>query len=80
MDCPACAAAARELHHEFIAGCRGCCARAAARSQPAFEARRLGRQTREYRALLQHVGLEHEDVKAAAAADALTNHPMENAA
>lgn len=75
-ECVDCQAAAREVHHGFRAGCRGCCARSIARSQQAFEARKTGAQTRGYRGLLAQVGglvdpkLTHDDVKAAAAADA----------
>lgn len=74
--CPACAAAAAAPAYEFRAGCRGCCARSIARSPQAFEARRGGRQTRAYRALLEQVGglcdppVTHAEVVAAHAADA----------
>lgn len=71
MTCPACATAQLEPHYEFRAGCRGCCARAAARSPQHFQARKEGRQTREYRALLEHFGLTHQEVKDAYLADAL---------
>lgn len=74
--CSECQTAAREPHHGFRDGCRGCYARAVARLPQAVEARKTGTQTRAYRTLLGQVGtliyppLTHEDVKAAAAADA----------
>ena len=74
-NCPACATAATEVHYEFHASCRGCCARSIARSPQAFEARKTGTQPRAYRALLEQIGgvctpaLTHGEVKAAAASD-----------
>jgi hypothetical protein len=73
--CPACTSAAQQLHHTFTASCRGCCARSIARSPQAAEARKLGQQTRAYRALLEQVGgtvkppLVHADVTRAWAND-----------
>lgn len=71
MTCPACTQAAAVPHWgEFVADCRGCCARAAARSPQFFAARQTGTQTRAYRALLEQFGLTHDEVRAAHAADA----------
>jgi carboxylesterase type B len=67
--CEDCATAARELHHGFRNGCPGCCARAAARSPHFRRVRDNGTQDRQYRALLEQMGLSHDQVKAAAAAD-----------
>lgn len=69
MTCPDCATAARELHHGFTAKCPGCCARAAARSPHYARVKAAGTQDRQYRALLEQMGLSHDQVKAAAAAD-----------
>lgn len=71
MACTACERSAREECHEFVASCRGCCARAAARSAPFAEVRASGRLDRPYRALLAQFGLTHEEVKAASLADML---------
>jgi hypothetical protein len=75
--CPACTTAATDPSWgEFIADCRGCCARSIARSPEFFEARKAGTQTRKYRALLEQVGalvqppVTHDEVRAAHAADA----------
>ncbi|MBE7420640.1 MAG: hypothetical protein HS128_23335 [Ideonella sp.] len=63
--------AAAQLHHGFRAGCAGCAARSAARSQHFFAARRAGSQSWEYRELLRLLGVSHEQVKAAYASDAM---------
>lgn len=68
-DCKACTAAATRVSHEFIAGCRGCCARAAARSPQFAAVRKAGVQDQAYRRLLAQFGLDHATVRAAAAAD-----------
>lgn len=71
MTCPACTEAERSPHWgEFIAGCRGCCARAASRSPQFHDSRKAGTQTRGYRALLEQFGLTHDEVRQAHAADA----------
>jgi hypothetical protein len=71
MTCSACTKAATTPEWgEFTADCRGCCARAAARSPQFFESRKNGTQTRAYRALLEQFGLTHDEVRAAHAADA----------
>lgn len=49
----------------FTAGCRGCCARSAARSPHFHESRRRGSQTSGYRMLLEQFGLTHAEVRAA---------------
>jgi hypothetical protein len=69
MPCPDCTRAAAEPWHGFRNGCRGCCARAAARSPHFARVKAAGQQDRPYRALLAQFGLDHETVKAAAAAD-----------
>jgi hypothetical protein len=68
-DCPACTKAAQRVSHEFRASCRGCCARALARSPHFRRVRDAGVQDQPYRLALQQFGLEHADVRAAAAAD-----------
>lgn len=54
-----------------MSGCVGCCARAAARSPEFHESRTSGTQTRKYRALLEQFKLTHDQVRQAAASDAL---------
>lgn len=72
MTCTACTTAATTPGWgEFVMGCRGCCARAAARSPQFFESRKTGTQTRAYRALLEQFGLTHDEVRQAHAADAM---------
>lgn len=68
-SCRHCAEAKAGPCWYFTAHCRGCCARAAARSPHFHEARRRGSQTSGYRMLLEQFGLTHEEVKAAHAAD-----------
>jgi carboxylesterase type B len=67
--CADCTAAAAQPWHGFTAKCPGCCARAAARSPHFRRVRDNGTQDRQYRALLEQMGLSHDQVKAAAAAD-----------
>jgi hypothetical protein len=69
--CPDCTTAAEHAHHGFRAGCIGCCARAAARSPQYRKARDSGVQHRDYRRLLEQFGLSHQQVRDAAAADAM---------
>lgn len=71
LECEDCMLAAAQLHHGFRAGCAGCAARSAARSQHFFAARRAGSQSWEYRELLRLLGVSHEQVKAAYASDAM---------
>jgi hypothetical protein len=56
-------------------GCRGCCARAAARSPQFDAARRSGRLDRAYRTLLDQFGLTHDEVRAAHQTDQLGKEP-----
>lgn len=65
--------AKKRPHWYFTAHCRGCCARAAARSHHFFDSRRAGAQTKGYRQLLEQFGLTHDEVKAAYLADS-ANH------
>jgi hypothetical protein len=69
-DCEDCTLAARQLHHGFRAKCSGCAARAAARSPHFARVKTSGMQDRAYRGLLEQFELTHDQVKAAAAADA----------
>lgn len=69
LTCPACAAASERVSALFEAGCRGCLCRSAARSPQYREARDAGRITHRYRLLLEHFGVSHAEVKAAAAVD-----------
>ena len=68
--CMDCTKAARAEHWGFAADCVGCCARAAARSPHFRRVRDAGmQQDGQYRRLLAQFGLQHEQVRAAAAAD-----------
>lgn len=68
--CHDCVAAAQREHHDFTAGCRSCCARAAARLPQARKQREGdGFLDRSYRRLLDQFDLTHPEVRAAAAAD-----------
>ena len=69
MTCPDCTKSATEVWHGFHASCKGCAARAAARSPQFRNARFSGKQFRGYLALLDQYGVTHEEVKAAHAAD-----------
>lgn len=71
--CTDCAVAAARAWHGFTQGCRGCCARAAGRSPQFAAARKAGVVDHQYRRLLDQVGLTHDEVKAAVAADKGTN-------
>lgn len=68
--CPDCEAAAKEVWHSFRASCSGCAARATSRGPLFHQARRQGRQPQLYREHLARLGLTHDQVKAAANADA----------
>lgn len=72
MDCQDCARSASELWGGFTSGCKGCQARAAARGPSYFDSKRVGRLTEPYRRLLSTLGLTHDQVKAAEAADYMT--------
>lgn len=71
MTCDFCALAAREMCHAFDAKCRGCNARAAARSPLFFESRRARAWSDEYRDLIERLGVTHDEVLAAAKTDKL---------
>jgi len=71
MTCDACEEAAREPSHTFVHGCSGCKARAAARSQHFRRVQKTGMQDRHYREFLRQAEVTHDQVKAAAAGDAL---------
>lgn len=77
--CEDCDMAKFVLHHGFRMGCLGCCARAASRSPQYRKARDTGMQQRDYRALLDQFGLTHQQVREAAANDAI-NAPADAAA
>jgi len=72
MGCEDCTASAQAMHHGFRSGCKGCQARAAARGPAYFESKRAGRLTEPYRRILATLGLTHDQVKAAEAADYMT--------
>lgn len=67
--CANCTAAAQRPHGGFTMGCKGCAARAAARSPQYRQARDSGQQTRQYRALLEQYDVTHAEVKDAAGKD-----------
>lgn len=70
MSCTECAAAAAErLHAIFRKDCRGCEARAVSRGPDFHRCRTAGKQDRQYRELLERVGITHADVVKAAEAD-----------
>lgn len=71
LECFDCISAATSEWHGFVDGCKGCAARAASRSWATWEARGAGRQSSLYLSLLETHGVTHDQVKAAAAADAL---------
>jgi hypothetical protein len=70
-SCEFCVASAAGRCHGFRFDCRGCAARTAARSQPFAESRKAGKQTQEYRHLIDSFGVTHDEVIAAARADRL---------
>ena len=69
MTCEHCEAAATKVWGVFVAGCKGCQARAVARSPQCFEAARTGRQTAAYRELLTRFDVSHQQVLEAAQRD-----------
>ena len=77
MTCEACIAASKRIAHEFR-DCAGCHARAVARSPEFSKAVRGGRQSPEYRRLLNQVGVTHAEVKAAAISDRVCDKLMRN--
>lgn len=69
MTCLDCDLAAKRRHHGFRANCRGCAARSLVRSPHFRRVQQAGVQDRQYRAALQQMGVTHEEVRAAHAAD-----------
>lgn len=70
-DCADCKTASEQMHHIFKAGCKGCCARAAARSPHYRRVRDAGFLDRDYKRLLAQFELTHDEVKQAANVDKL---------
>lgn len=60
--CKDCEAANTQVWGAFVAGCKGCQARAVARSPQCFEAARKGHQTAAYRDLLARLDVSHDQV------------------
>lgn len=71
MTCSDCKNSSERLWHGFTSGCKGCQARAIGRGPLFHQAKSCGRITSDYRALLVHFNLTHEQIKAAHKADAL---------
>ncbi len=69
--CADCETASQQLWHGFMAQCPGCQARALSRGPEFAESAARRRQSSEYVAQLKRLGLTHEQVKAAHAADAI---------
>ena len=69
MSCIDCLKASKRRWHGFSYPCRGCAARALSRSPQFRRIQQSGKQDQAYRLALQQMGVSHEDVKAAAAAD-----------
>jgi hypothetical protein len=67
--CADCVASIERAHWGFRAECTGCAARSVSRGQNFFDSDRRGVQTRRYRDELALLGVTHEQVKAARAAD-----------
>jgi 3-methyladenine DNA glycosylase Mpg len=76
MTCTDCTAAAEKMWHGFQASCRGCAARAVARSPEFALCRKHGVLTKGYGSLCEALGITHEAVKAAAAVDKINNRPQ----
>lgn len=68
MTCPDCAKAQQKRWHGF-SDCAGCRARAISRDPRFAAARKEGRQTPEYRRMLEQAQVTHDEVKAQAASD-----------
>lgn len=66
MTCPDCINAQARPWHGYRLDCSGCVARSVARSQAYHDAAAQGRQTREYRQMLQRMDVTHEQVQRAA--------------
>ena len=67
--CIHCGRASTRPYGGFESACRGCMARRAARSPEFWRSSREGRLTPAYKAMLQGLGVSHEDVKQADADD-----------
>lgn len=74
-DCPDCAASARAPWHGFRAACSGCAARAVSRGPNYRRCLTAGMQDRLYRDELELLGVTHQAVREAAAADKLNDQP-----
>lgn len=70
--CADCDAASTKLWHGFTNGCRGCDARAVARSPEFSASRRSGKISPAYSTMLGITGVTHEQAKAAWEADFLS--------
>ena len=68
-DCKACKKATERASGEFIGGCLGCAARAAARSPHYRRVRDAGVLDRQYRSMCEQYGVTHEQVRAQAQVD-----------
>jgi hypothetical protein len=72
MTCPDCAKAAQGVWHGYSGNCKGCVARGVSRLPQTRKARDSGDKfDRDYRRLLEQAGVTHNEVLAAAKADAL---------
>jgi hypothetical protein len=70
--CPDCTKATEGLHHGFTSNCRGCWARTVARSPDFARVRAAQWVDKPYLALIGRFGVTHNEVKAAADADAMS--------
>jgi hypothetical protein len=64
MTCADCTQARAKPWHGYRADCPGCKARAAARSPEFHAAHKAGKLTRDYKAVLDGLGVSHDDAKA----------------
>jgi hypothetical protein len=69
MDCLLCLEATKRWHGIFNSDCCGCMAREISRGPDYARVRNVGKLDGDYRDLLAHAGVTHDDVKAAAAVD-----------
>lgn len=69
MTCEDCTKAAEQRWHGYSGSCKGCAARAVARGPNFAYARKTGTQNWRYRDELRLMGVTHDQVKAAHAAD-----------
>lgn len=68
-SCPDCSAAAKKRWHGFHANCLGCAARSLVRGPHFRRVQQAGVLDRQYRGACEQLGVTHEQVRAAAAAD-----------